>query len=204
MGLMGILSGAEILKQVTDGRIDIEPFDPKQLNPASYDLRLGSSFAVYKDDSVYRAEQMDCLRLPHAAPMKPTIDSKQRQSILCSEMTDDGLLLKPGVLYLMHTVERIHTKNYVPVLDGKSSIGRLGIFTHVTAGYGDPGFDGQYTLEVVVVHPVRIYPDMRFAQIRFHQLVGEAWDYQEKGHYTGVGSQGPVPSLSWKQFAEDE
>lgn len=83
------------------------------------------------------------------------------------------LTLEPRKLYLLHTAERVSTKAFVPVLDGKSSIGRLGICIHLTAGYGDPGFDGQYTLEVTCVIPVRIYAGMRFCQMRFHTMVGE-------------------------------
>jgi dCTP deaminase len=104
----------------------------------------------------------------------------------------------------MHTAERIVTDSFVPVLDGKSSLGRLFMQVHATAGYGDPGFDGQYTLEVTVTQPVVIYAGMRFCQIRFHTLVGfQRTSYQAKGHYIGPLAEGPVASMSWKQFAEE-
>ncbi len=200
---MGILSGLEIAREVQSGAIQIEPFSERQVNPASYDLRLADQVVIYRNAGMHPQEQMMCMSLPGATPVGVTIDSKKKLEVLATSVDEEGLLLKPGLLYLMCTVERVHTKKYVPVLDGKSSIGRLGIFTHATAGYGDPGFDGQYTLEVTVVHPVRIYPNMRFAQIRFHQLVGDVLDYQKTGHYTNRASRGPVPSLCWRQFVED-
>jgi dCTP deaminase len=107
--------------------------------------------------------------------------------------------LEPNVGYLMHTIERVHTKKYVPVLDGKSSIGRLFMKVHETAGYGDAGFDGQYTLEVTVVHPLRVYPGMRIAQMRFHTILGEVQKLYA-GNYTGEAAKGPVPSRAWRQF----
>ena len=99
----------------------------------------------------------------------------------------------------MHTVERIHTKKYVPVLDGKSSIGRLFMKIHETAGYGDPGFNGQYTLEVTVVHPLRVYAGMRVAQMRFHSICGEV-EKPYNGNYVGDAARGPVASRAYKQF----
>lgn len=95
----------------------------------------------------------------------------------------------------------------MPVLDGKSSIGRLGVQVHVTAGYGDPGFDGQYTLEVTSVYPVRVYPGMRFCQMRFHTRdLGDQTVLKGPllyaGSYEGETSRGPVPSMIWRQFEE--
>lgn len=206
----GILAGSEIQREVEAGNIRIEPgYKQEYLNPASYDLTLGSKVAVYtsqirfgllEECKPYRRDS--CVDEAMVVNRYAALDSRKKHDVLEYEMSKvDGWLLKPGIGYLMHTAERIWTKKFVPVLDGKSSLGRLFITAHVTAGYGDPGFDGQYTLEVVVTHPVRIYPGMRFCQIRFHTLVGEA-DYKEKGHYVGAAAEGPVPSMSWKQFEE--
>lgn len=181
---MSILSGNAIAECVRTGEIEIDPYDPNLLNPASVDLRLGTGVAAYAE-----------------APLR-SMDVKQPRAVDRMEIRVGGLTLLPGHLYLMHTVERVHTKTLVPVLDGKSSIGRLGIFTHVTAGYGDPGFDGQYTLEVITTYPVRIYAGMRFCQMRFHKLDGEPMDYRARGSYTGEASKGAVPSQCWKQFRE--
>lgn len=187
----GVLTGPEIEHQHECGNIIIDPFNKDQINPASYDLALGNKVAVYKA----------WVHVPHLAAYRNThiVDSKQAQEVYEFEIDPErGWLLKPGIGYLMHTAERVRTDKYVPVLDGKSSIGRLFIAVHVTAGYGDTGFDGQYTLEVVATHPVVVYPGMRFCQIRFHTVVGAVLPYS--GNYTGDASMGPVPSRAYNQF----
>lgn len=230
----GILTGPAIRRALFAGDIVIDPLNEDNLqegtfvNPASYDLTLGNKVAVYAaplgvitngsrqltrnmrgnlidlgsqvvKDLVYDRGAGLC------ADNDAPIDSKVDQKVW--EFTIDpqrGWLLKPGIGYLMHTAERVTTDRYIPVLDGKSSIGRLFVTAHVTAGYGDPGFDGQYTLEVVSTHPVIVYPGMRFCQMRFHTTVGEILDYKHRGHYTGKASMGPVPSMTWKQFRDME
>lgn len=92
----------------------------------------------------------------------------------------------------MHTAETIWTDKFVPIIDGKSSIGRLFISIHQTAGFGDVGFDGQYTLEVTSHFPVRVYAGMRFCQIRFHGIQGHITQYE--GNYQGKSAKGPVGS----------
>lgn len=181
---MSILSGDAIWKSVKNGRIVIDPFDPKYLNPASIDLTLGDKVGVY-------------------VPKDRVLDSKiENPYDVRTGMRD--MTLTPGNLYLMHTAERVGSQSLVPELDGKSSIGRLGVCVHLTAGLGDPGFFGQYTLEVTVVRPVVLYAGMRIAQMRFHTM--EFYDPQAKtrqyaGNYVGPTAEGPVPSKSWKQFA---
>lgn len=174
-----ILTGPEIQRQVELGKIQIEPFDPEQVNPASYDLRLGESYLHYS--------------------MGAHLDAKQDNPTTAGKIPDDGLFLIPGRLYLMHTVEVLHASDLVTIIDGKSSIGRLGIVCHLTAGYGDPGFRGNYTLEVSVVHPVRVYAGMRFCQARFHTVQGELAQYE--GNYVGETARGPVASRSWRHFS---
>jgi dCTP deaminase len=174
-----ILSDSAILAAVKCGDIEIDPFDPARLNPVSYDLALGNEVLSY--ETMYG------------------LDAKKEPRVQRSTILDHGFICYPGHGYLMHTVERVHTKKYVPVLDGKSSIGRLFMKIHETAGYGDPGFDGQYTLEVTVVHPLRVYPGMRIAQMRFHTILGEVQKLYA-GNYTGEAAKGPVPSRAWRQF----
>jgi dCTP deaminase len=201
-----ILSGLEVKKQIELGRITISPFVEKNVNPVSVDLTLGTEVAVYSD---YTTRQTDdpldfnepvitdgCNIKPYRS--RPPLDSKQEPRIRKYVMGDDGWVLNPGVGYLMHTAERVHTDHYVPILDGKSSIGRLFIQVHVTAGFGDPGFDGQYTLEVTSEFPVRVYPGMRVCQIRFHTIDGMVSNYQKSGTYTGTLATGPVPSRAWR------
>lgn len=221
----GIISGPTIASEVEEGNIRIEPgFDPRCVNPASYDLTLGSQVAVYRDavyfvvggkgywpreDGEYVSDSGDILRRDRnqsdwmCSRPEHILNTKAKNEVTVFTMGQDkGWLLKPGIGYLMHTAERIWTTKYVPVLDGKSSLGRLFMTAHVTAGYGDPGFNGQYTLEVVVTHPVIVYPGMRFCQIRFHTYIGKHLHYEQTGHYVGSAAEGPVPSMSWKQFEE--
>lgn len=184
---MSILGGKEIERAILRGDIEVDPYEPAHLNPVSFDLRLGSKVAKY--------EAAGCRRDNYPLNCK---NEETLRIVDEFEIGPHGVCLWPGQLYLMHTLERVKTTRYVPVLDGKSSIGRLGVFVHVTAGFGDPGFDGQYTLEVLTTYPTRVYAGMRFCQIRFHTIEGEAKLYE--GNYTGEASMGPVPSKIWKQF----
>lgn len=199
--------------------------DGMRINSNSYDLTLGNRVAVYSDvmelrtcsllgmrKGMYdrrdleipadvRADTVGRRGVNLFLDTEQVLDSKKKLNVWEFEIDpDQGWLLKPGIGYLMHTVERISTMYYVPVLDGKSSIGRLFLTVHVTAGYGDTGFDGQYTLEVVAQYPTIVYPGMRFGQMRFHTLKGEVTDYKMRGNYTGEASMGPVPSMAYKQF----
>jgi dCTP deaminase len=218
----GILTGPEIRNAIYAGDIEIDPLvgleDGQFINPASYDLTLGNKVAIYSrsvyavlggehraTEDQFSVDEKNRIEFCMGNNLYPDptreLDSKRPQSALEFTMHPErGWMLKPGIGYLMHTAERVTTKRYVPVLDGKSSIGRLFITVHVTAGYGDPGFDGQYTLEVVATHPVIVYPGMRFCQMRFHVMSGEPLIY--RGNYTGEYSMGPVTSRSWKQFED--
>lgn len=212
----GILSGSAIEEQVQQGGIIIDPFDRSRVNPVSYDLTLGNEVKVYEAvnyieefPSQYRNDSIPSRFLdgsniyrsngPHGH--KNLLDAKKPNTTRSFTIGPEGWILKPGVGYLMHTFERIHTTKFVPVLDGKSSIGRLFVTVHVTAGYGDPYFNGQYTLEVVAVHPIRVYAGMRIAQIRFHTICGDIVQY--KGNYLGEDAKGAVASKSWNQFNQD-
>ena len=199
----GILSGNAIAAAVAAGDIQIDPFNQKQLNPASYDVTLGDEACVYTEP--VNVDEPFLFGGAHRGVELtqfdgPFLDAKKENSTKTIKMSEAGFLLKPGIGYLLHTRERIRTDIFVPIIDGKSSIGRLFITVHVTAGYGDPGFDGQYTLETVVTHPVIIYPGMRFGQVRFHTMLGVPNLYKENGNYVGVDAKGPVPSRSFKQF----
>ena len=170
-----ILSGLEIRKQLNK-TIFIEPYSEKQLNPNSYNLRLHQELLVYHEP------ELD-MRKPNAA----------------SKMTipEEGLLLQPGRLYLGRTVEHTRTENYVPMLEGRSSIGRLGLFVHVTAGFGDVGFNGFWTLEMFCIHPLRIYAGVEICQIFYHAIEGEYEKYTSGKYQNNRGIQ---PSLLYKDF----
>lgn len=171
-----ILTGPEIQKRIETKDIVIEPYDPTLINPNSYNLRLHNEFLVYTQD------QLDMKR------PNPT------EKIIAG---DEGLLLEPGRLYLGRTLEYTETRNLVPMLEGRSSIGRLGMFVHVTAGFGDVGFKGYWTLEISTIHPIRIYPGVQICQIFYHTINGEIIEYSSNKYQNNREIQ---PSMLYKDF----
>ena len=171
-----ILSGKEIEAQLNKS-IHIKPYNPEQLNPNSYNLRLHNELMTYDN------HELD-MRVPN--PTKKLV------------IPEDGLLLETNKLYLGRTVEHTFTDQYVPMLEGRSSIGRLGLFIHVTAGFGDVGFNGFWTLEIFCVQPIRIYPDVEICQIFYHSIEGD-YDLYKSGKYQN--NKGIQPSLLYKDFA---
>jgi len=170
-----ILSGLEIKKHI--GReIIIEPFDEKCLNPNSYNLRLHNELLVYEEN---------------------VLDMKKPNKTRRIIIPEDGLILEPGILYLGRTLEYTKTEGYVPMLEGRSSVGRLGLFIHVTAGFGDVGFSGYWTLEIHCIQPIRIYPGVEICQIYYHTIEG---DYEKlyKGKYQN--NAGIQPSMMYRDF----
>ncbi len=139
-----ILSDTDIKKSIERGEIVIDPFDKDCLGTNSYDVHLGSTLAVYEDN---------------------ILDAKAHNKIKHIEIPEEGIVLQPGVLYLGVTKEYTETHNSVPFLEGKSSVGRLGIDIHATAGKGDVGFCNTWTLEISCVQPVRVYAGMPIGQL---------------------------------------
>lgn len=170
-----ILSGLEIEKRAKEGKdIIITPFNENQVGPNSYDLRLNNKLRTYalgyKGNPQVNKNYLDMREEPELGDE--------------IEIPESGLILTPGILYLGSTVEYTETHNLVPMLEGRSSIGRLGLAIHVTAGFGDVGFGGHWTLEIFCIHPVKIYPFERVCQIYYHALKGEHKEYQ--GKYQGA------------------
>ncbi len=200
--MSGILTDKSIQEAVTAGTIVIDPFDPARMNAASYDLTLGDGVAVYKNwVSTESTQPVQDGKL--FQPRGREVNVQEEPEVVRFKINPTlGWVLNPGIGYLMHTTERVWTDAFVPILDGKSSIGRLFIQVHATAGYGDPGFDGQYTLEVIAQHPIRIYPGMRICQIRFQTMEGtlsKTYD-QRPSNYKGLAARGAVPSRAFKMF----
>ena len=110
-----------------------------------------------------------------------------------------SLLLEPQKLYLGRTIERTATDKYVPMLEGRSSVGRLGLFIHITAGFGDIGFDGFWTLEIFCVQPIKIYANLEICQIFYHTIDGDYDLYRSKKYQSNKGVQ---PSMLYKDFEE--
>ena len=171
-----ILSGHEIVRQL--GRdIVIDPFNESQLNPNSYNLTLHDELMTYEE---------------------LVLDMRRANRVRRLTIPPEGLVLNPQQLYLGRTIERTETRNLVPMIEGRSSIGRLGLFVHVTAGFGDVGFCGYWTLEMFAVQPVRIYAGVSICQIFYHQLCGDYTAYCSDKYQHNRDIQ---PSLLFKELS---
>ncbi len=125
------------------------------------------------------------------------LDMKRKGQTYRIGIPENGLVLQPNKLYLGRTVEYTRTQRHVPMLEGRSSIGRLGLFIHVTAGFGDVGFEGYWTLEMFCVQPVKIYAGIEICQIYYHTIEGEYQKYASDKYQNNDGIQ---PSLLYKEF----
>ncbi|MCH5378180.1 MAG: dCTP deaminase [Planctomycetes bacterium] len=173
-----ILSGEEIKKHL-EGSIRIDPFDPNNLNPNSYNLTLHDELLTYEE---------------------VVLDMRQQNRVRRLRIPEEGLVLNPNQLYLARTVERTETHGFVPMIEGRSSVGRLGLFVHVTAGFGDVGFCGFWTLEMFAIQPVRIYPGVSICQIFYHQIEGDFKSYSSDKYQNNRDIQ---PSLLFKELNPD-
>ena len=193
-----ILSGNEIIKRVESGDIYIDDFDPEKVNPNSYNLRLAPTLATYKHNGEHWTNLMlDANGEPYAGRVETFLDMKKPLEMEEFEIPEDGYILQPGVLYLGRTYERTVTKNLVPMLEGRSSTGRLGIESNICAGFGDCGFDGYWTFEISVIEPVKIYPMIEICQIYYQEISGEPMNY-DKGKYQK--NNGIQPSMIHREF----
>ncbi len=173
-----ILSGHEILARLGKD-IVIEPFDKAKLNPNSYNLTLHNELIVYEE---------------------VVLDMRKPNRVRRITIPPEGLVLRPNQLYLGRTVERTTTHNLVPMIEGRSSVGRLGLFVHVTAGFGDVGFCGYWTLEMFAIQPLRIYPGVSICQIIYHDICGSISEYASDKYQNNCDIQ---PSLLFKELDPD-
>ncbi|MFZ4714455.1 MAG: dCTP deaminase [Bacteriovoracaceae bacterium] len=174
-----ILSDLEILSYIKKGSIVIEPYNEACLGTNSYDVHLGKTLAVYEDR---------------------ILDAKKHNQIRTFEIPTEGFVLEPDKFYLGVTAEYTETHEHVPFLEGKSSVGRLGIDIHATAGKGDVGFCNHWTLEISVKQPVRVYAGMPIGQVIYFAVQGDVKTlYNKKGNakYNAKGSI-PVESMMFK------
>ena len=173
-----ILTGEEIRKRMGD-TINIDPYNPDNLNPNSYNLTLHDELMVYEE---------------------VVLDMRQVNRVRRIQIPESGLVLNPNQLYLGRTVERTETHELVPMIEGRSSIGRLGLFVHITAGFGDVGFCGFWTLEMFAVQPVKIYPGISICQIFYHEVAGDITEYQSDKYQNNRDIQ---PSLLYRELNPD-
>lgn len=235
----GMLTGKEIEYRIKKGHINIFPYDPKCINPNSYNLKLHPQLLIYarnaeranvipkktftvnhcqtqtntkpkyecyedKDKFPITGNESGniCITNTYSNNIKAStyisiddkindnyneiknipivqsnylqpLDMHNKNETIEFEIPEEGYILQPGVLYIGRTVERTMTDRFIPMINGRSSGGRLGISIHICAGFGDIGFDGTWTLEITVVEPVRIYPYEEIAQICFFTSAGK-------------------------------
>lgn len=174
-----ILSDKKILEAIERKEIVIEPYDRECLGTNSYDVHLGKYLATYDDD---------------------ILDAKKHNKITTFEIPEEGFVLQPNSLYLGVTLEYTETHNSVPFLEGKSSVGRLGIDIHATAGKGDVGFCNTWTLEISVSQKVRVYAGMPIGQLIYFAVEGDIETYYNKKANAKYNERTikPVESMMWK------
>ncbi|NNE93081.1 MAG: dCTP deaminase [Verrucomicrobiales bacterium] len=174
-----ILSDAEILAALEDGNIVIEPYDRERLGTNSYDVRLSKHLATYQNR---------------------VLDAKRHNEIEHFEIPPEGYVLEPQINYLGSTIEYTETHHTVPFLEGKSSVGRLGIDIHATAGKGDVGFCNHWTLEISVKQPVRVYEGMPIGQLIYFKVDGEVLNpyNKKKSAKYNDRTELPVESMMWR------
>lgn len=164
-----------------EGAIKVEPYDRRFLGSNSYDVHLGHILATYQDH---------------------ILDAREHNRLNCFEIPDEGYVLYPHIFYMGTTVEYTETHKHVPFLEGKSSTGRLGIDIHATAGKGDVGFCGNWTLEISVKQPVKIYKGMPIGQLIYFPVDGEVenpYNTKKDSKYANQPCR-PVETMMWKNF----
>jgi len=174
-----ILTDQQILAEIEKGTIVIQPYDRSCLGTNSYDVHLGKYLATYRDE---------------------VLDARKHNEIDTFEIPEEGFVLQPGRLYLGVTEEYTETHATVPFLEGKSSVGRLGIDIHATAGKGDVGFCNHWTLEISVSMPVRIYHNMPIGQLIYFTVQGDVntlYNRKLNAKYNDKTDK-PVESMMWK------
>jgi len=176
-----ILTDNQILAEMRQSTIVIKPFYRKFLGSNSYDVHLGQWLAMYREE---------------------ILDARKHNHVHYFRIPREGLILVPSKLYLGVTKEYTETYRHVPFLEGKSSIGRLGIDIHATAGKGDIGFCNTWTLEISVRQPVRIYAGMPIGQLIYFEVSGdvEIPYYKKKSAKYNKRTLKPVESMMWKNF----
>jgi dCTP deaminase len=174
-----ILTGDEIYRQVQRGSIHIDPFERSHITSNSYDVTVTSPILTY---------------------VSGVLDPARENEVQEHDLPLEGLVLSPKKIYLVGTKETIGSSEFVPIVKGRSSAARLGIFAHVTADLVDLGYIGKLTLQVHVVQPVLLYPDSSIAQVTFWAVRGAVSPYS--GKY--MGAIGPMPSRSWVGWERDQ
>lgn len=190
MVVVVLLSDRDIAAHIAAGRVLLDPFDPAMVQPSSIDVRLDRYFRLF-----------DNHRYPYIDPAQEQPDLTR----LVEVDADEAFILHPGEFVLASTLEKVSLADDIAArVEGKSSLGRLGLLTHATAGFVDPGFAGHVTLELsnVATLPIKLWPGMKIGQLCFFQLSSPAehpYGTSQRGsHYQG--QRGPTASRSFENF----
>lgn len=181
----GMLTGKAIEEAISRGEIEITPYDPGQINPNSYNLKLHSQLKVYKHSQMVlpnkyiNSNNEGSYNHIIQTPLK--MDEDNPTEVI--DIPEEGYILLPNTLYLGRTVEKTSSDYYIPMINGRSSGGRLGISIHVCAGFGDIGFSGTWTLEITVVEPVLVKPNAELAQVCFFTPAGDTSNLYRGRYY---------------------
>jgi dCTP deaminase len=188
---MSILLGEEIKEKYKEGKIHISPYNESQVGPNSYDVRLGNTLKRYLDYDYDKGQWKECI-----------LDVKKPNKTKTIVIPDSGLVLEPGKLYLGTTVEEAGSDYFVPMYEGRSSLARLGVMSHLSAGFGDIGFKAKWTLEISVMQKIRIYPGMRIGQVYFHN-VNQKYNIPENRYQGKYQTQSdPQESKSYLDYSD--
>ena len=200
---MAILTGSKIIDEIKNKHIRIGNFDIRRIQPNSYDLTLGDKISFYSltDDATYISEypfnetfETHGMRAIVGKVFQDSdivrdrqlyyLDTQKDNSMITNDIPSSGYILLPRILYLVETTESVWSDKYVTEVSGVSSLARLGISVHKTAGYANIGHEFKWILEVEVTHPIKIYPGMKIGQMYFHTTDGSC-DLQYHGKYSG-------------------
>ena len=185
-----LLSDRDIRAELASGRVGLEPHEPEMIQPSSIDVRIDRYFRLFDN---------------HKYPVIDPAEDQPELTRLIEVDPEEGFILHPGEFVLGSTFEQVTLPDDIAArLEGKSSLGRLGLMTHSTAGFIDPGFTGHVTLELsnVATLPIRLWPGMKIGQLCFFQLSSPAEHPYGSGEYKSryLGQRGPTASRSFVNF----
>lgn len=192
---MSVLVDSEIRRAVSSGKILIEPWDDKALGTNSYDVHLAPKLLTYEMKVISPAQKHSRLDVC-CATVHEELDCRKPNKTIEHTIGPNGFVLEPGTLYLASTIEYTESHAHLPLLNGKSSIGRLGLSIHVTAGTGDVGFRGHWTMELFVIHPLRVYAGMAIGQLLWldvNEMPEVPYDLKRSAKYN---NRDPLPQAS--------
>lgn len=202
---MSVLLGSEIINEYKENKITIEPYNEKHVGPNSLDVTLNNKLVTYVPiEIVYRDSLEGYIVSPLDDPSEIIVDMAKENKYYEIEIPAEGLILVPGILYLGMTNEKAGSDFYIPMYEGRSSLARLGVQSHLSAGFGDICFKSNWTLEITVVHLTKIYPNRRIGQVYFHKVDEDARVnlINNNKFYSGkyINQPKPQPSKSFLDF----